>query len=288
MFPGRSRLDVTDETLFLAHLPLITDVVLQVCRRHHMSAAETEEFLAEFRLHLIEHTYGPLKKFEGRCSFRTYLTVLVQHFFHDYRNRLWGKWRPSAAARRLGPTGVLLERLVTRDGWTVEQAIEIIQTNHQVVVDDRFATLVTCIAKRQPPRQTVPERDADEIDGATQPPDWNVLSAERGFLAKRVHASLERARQTLPAIDRLVLKMLFDDGMAAASVARTLQLDQTRLYRDIKRIFASLRKALEAEGLTKEEIRELFADGRSGEGDDWLVGVQVFTAPGASQTEKAL
>jgi RNA polymerase sigma factor (sigma-70 family) len=259
-FRVNRRVDATDETLFLSNLPVINDVVARVCRRHHLSAGEAEEFAAELRLHLIERNYEPLRKFEGRCSLRTYLMVLVQHFFYDYRNRLWGKWRPSAEAGRLGPAAILLERLVTRDGWSVEQATEILKTNHGVSVDETLARLALSIAKRQPSRQIVPEREAEEIESAAAPPDANVVSAEQNFLAKRVYATLDRARQALSPDERLILKMQFDDGVSVADIARALGLNQKRLYRTVTRILAKLRERLEADGMSKEEIRALFAD----------------------------
>src|SRR5215208_5464467 len=86
-FPGSSRpaadTFVEGEALFLASLPVIDDITGQVRRR-----------------------------FERRSSLPTYVTVVIQRLFLDYRNRLWGKWRPSSDAKRLGPTAMLLERLV--------------------------------------------------------------------------------------------------------------------------------------------------------------------------------
>ena len=271
---------MTDETLFLSNLAVINDVVGHVCRRHRLSPGEAEEFAAEFRLHLIERQYEPLKKFQGRCSFRTYLTVLVQHFFYDYRNKLWGKWRPSAEARRLGPVGILLERLVTRDGWTVEQAIEILATNHGVNVDDTLAPLVLSIAKRQPARQIVSDRDAEEIHSLAAPPDASVSGSGQDLLARRAAALLDCARQELPPEERLILKMQFDDGVAVADIARALQLNQKRLYRTIQRILKKLRERLEADGMSKEEIRALFADGAQSAIDhDSQSGHEAGTAP---------
>src|SRR4029077_12843055 len=118
------------EALFLANLPVIDAVVKQVCRRHHLSSAEADDFASEVRLHIIERNYETLRKFEGRSSMRTYLIVVVQRLFLDYRNRIWGKWRPSAEARRLGPVAMLLERLVARDGWSCEQGIETLRNHH--------------------------------------------------------------------------------------------------------------------------------------------------------------
>ena len=107
---------VSDEANFLAALPVIDDVAAQVCRRHRLNAGEADDFKSEVRLHFIERNYEVLRKFEGRCTLSTYVNVVVQRVFLDYRNRMWGRWRPSTEARRLGPTAMLIERLVTRDG----------------------------------------------------------------------------------------------------------------------------------------------------------------------------
>src|SRR5258708_8609794 len=91
-----------DEHLFVAGLPVIDAAVAHVCRRHRLTAAEADDFSAEVRLHFIERNYEPLRRFEGRSSLRTYLTVLVSHLFLDYPHPLLGKCRPSAEPGRLG------------------------------------------------------------------------------------------------------------------------------------------------------------------------------------------
>src|SRR5215510_1984357 len=92
---------VEGEALFLASLPVIDDITGQVCRRHRLSAAEADDFRSEVRLHFIDRDYEVLRRFEQRSSLPTYVTVVIQRLFLDYRNRLWGKWRPSADAKRL-------------------------------------------------------------------------------------------------------------------------------------------------------------------------------------------
>src|SRR5262245_36787654 len=100
------------EALFLASLPVIDDTTRQVCRRHHMSAAEAEDFRSDVRLHFIERDYEVLRRFEGRSSLATYVNVVIQRLALDFRNHHWGRWRPSADAKRIGPSAILLERLV--------------------------------------------------------------------------------------------------------------------------------------------------------------------------------
>lgn len=249
------------EALFLACLPVIDDITGQVCRRHRLSAAEADDFRSEVRLHFIDRDYDVLRRFEQRCSLPTYVTVVIQRLFLDYRNRLWGKWRPSADAKRLGPTAMLIERLVSRDGWSVEQVEETLRVNHGLTLDAQLQALCDRLARRPPRRQTVAEDQADLLESREAAPDANVVRAEHGFLAKRVRAALDRARQALAPEDRLILKMRFEDAVPVADIARALHLNQKRLYRTIERLLAQIGDRLESEGISREEVRTLFADG---------------------------
>src|SRR6516225_10797601 len=90
---------VDDEALFLASLPVIDDIAGQICRRHHMTGADAEDFRSVARLHFMERNCEVLRRFEGRSSLPTYVNVVIQRLFLDYRNRQWGRWRPSAEAK---------------------------------------------------------------------------------------------------------------------------------------------------------------------------------------------
>ena len=252
---------VTDEARFLAALPVIDDVTAKVCRRHHVSGAEADDFRSDVRMHFIERNYEVLRRFEGRCQLSTYLNVVIQRLFVDRRNREWGRWRPSAEARRLGPTGILLDRLITRDGWSHDHALESIVVNHGVTIDDDLLALCDKLAARGPVRRSVPEDDAGEIVDHGPGADDNVVRAEQDFVARRVRAALERALQSLTAIDRLILKMRFEDRVSVADIARALSLDQRRLYRTIEGLLETIGTSLRAEGISAHDIEEIFADG---------------------------
>ena len=122
----------TGEALFLSQLGVIERVISFVSARRHLPGAEADDFESHVKLQLIEDDYAVLRKFQGRSSLRTYLTVVIQRLFLDYRISAWGKWRPSAEAKRAGPIGIMLEQLMARDGYGFEQACELLETNHQV------------------------------------------------------------------------------------------------------------------------------------------------------------
>jgi RNA polymerase sigma factor (sigma-70 family) len=249
---------VTDEARFLAALPVIDDVAGQVCRRHRLSAAEAEDFRADVRLHFIDHNYEVLRKFEGRSQLSTYVTIIVQRLFIDARNRQWGRWRPSAQARRLGPIGLLLEKLMVRDGWSVAHALDTLRVNHGVTIDASLTALADKLAARAPSRRPVSEEDAGDIVSDGPGADANVVRAEQDFLARRVQTALDRARQALSPTDQLILKMRFEDRLSVADIARALSLDQRRLYRTIEQLLAAIGARMRDDGISRTDIETLF------------------------------
>ena len=275
---------VKDEKLFLANLPIIDAVIGQVCRRQRLTAAEADDFASEVHLHFIERNYEPLRRFEGRSSLRTFLTVVIQRLCLDYRNRTWGRWRPSIEAKRLGSIAILIERLIVRDGRSLAEVVETLRTNHSVEMDAALEALCLKLAKRAPARQFVTEVEAANVPSGALLQEDNVLRGEQEFFAKRVQAALDRVRQTLPPEDGLILKMRFEDAVPVVNIARALHLNQKRLYRRLDKLFATLRKGLEAEGISREEVSALFADGALDETDIHEV---EYRAGGAGTSDPA-
>jgi RNA polymerase sigma factor (sigma-70 family) len=244
----------------LACLPVIDEVTAHVCRRHRLSADESEDFMSEVRLHFIQREFEPLRRFEGRSSLRTYLTVVISRLFLNYRNRLWGRWRPSTEAKRLGPSGILIERLVARDGWTFDQVVTMFRVNHGETLEGPLAGFCVKVSQRLPGRQVVAEREAEGLQSSAASPDAHLLRAEHEFLAKRVQVALDRALEALEPEERLLLKMRFEERLSIADIARALHRDQKRLYRVVERVLATLGRMLEADGICREDVNRLLAD----------------------------
>lgn len=253
--------EVVSEDFFLSHLPLIDSVTRDLCCRNRLAGAEVDEFTAQVRLAILERDYEVLRRFNGTGSLRSYLAVVVSRLLYDYRCKQWGRWRPSAEARRRGPVAMLLERLMVRDGWSFDQAAEILRTNHDVV--DSRAELYE-LYRRLPPVsanvQLVPVCAAHDLVSADSAPDVNVIRGERIVARQRIVHALEQARTTLTAEEQLILSLRFDDGFSISRIARALRLDPKKLYRRLKTLFARLREQLAANGIGAQDIEDCFAD----------------------------
>jgi RNA polymerase sigma factor for flagellar operon FliA len=235
-------------------LPLVDDVVRFVGRRHHLSVEETEELNASVRLKLIERDYEVLRAFQGRCSLRTYLTTVVQRHFLDARIAQWGKWRPSATAKRLGPAAVLLDRLLTRDGHSFEDAVTVLREHHRVELPDADLASIAAQLPQRVSRRFVGDGGLEELPA---PADPAVDVAERRDEAARMDGALAAALDRLADDERLLLRLRFREDLSVADIARLLKIDQKPLYRRLERLKTGLRRELEAAGIRRDLVLAL-------------------------------
>ena len=237
--------------LLLANLDLVERLVRFVARKHHLSSIDTEEFASIVRLKLVEDNFAILRKFEGRSRLSTYLTIVIDRLCHDVSIARWGKWRPSAAARRLGDLAVLLERLIVRDGASFDEAVATLQTNHGVTgtraeLREMFLALPVRSA-----RWNGQESPCGGGEGFSGPSHADETEAERISLA------LSLAVSVLPGDDRRILKMRFEENLTVVQIAEMLGTDIRALYRRLHGITRVLRASLEARGVTEADIRPL-------------------------------
>lgn len=268
--PRRGRMSLSDDSmdphqLFLSHLTQIEGVIRCVCRRHHCAGDQAEEFASEVRTWLIGDDYAALRKFGRKSSFKTYITTVVQRHFLDWRNRQWGKWRPSAEAVRMGPVGVKLEELA-RDGHTFEESCQILRVNHGVP----FSELeLARLAARLPPRTPRRIEGEESLQGAVCPeptPDEVLRCKELQPERRRVREALARALARLSPEDRLLIKVRFQSDVQMQALARSRGVEPKRLYRRLERLLPKLRRALEREGVCSADVIELLATPDPGPG----------------------
>jgi RNA polymerase sigma factor (sigma-70 family) len=247
--------DLTPEQLFLGHQKLIEEVIAHTCRRSHFSPQDADDFEGLVWDKLIEDNYCKIREYRGRSSFKTYITVVIKRLLFDYRDHLWGKWRNSAEALRLGPVAMRLETLLVREGYTFAEACQILWTNDKVAMSD--LELADLRGKLPPriPRHFIGEELLQAEPSRDPGPDERVLDQEREGNCRRVLMGLRRALDTLPAEDKVLVQMRTE--FSVANIARLRGMDQKRLYRRLDKIYDSLRKALERQGVRRQDVEEI-------------------------------
>jgi RNA polymerase sigma factor (sigma-70 family) len=247
---------MTREQLFVSELALIERVIAWVCARRYLRGADAEDFASTAKLRLIENDYEILGRFEGRSTLKTYLTAVINRLYLDYQTQRFGKWRPSAEARRLGPVALRLESLLFRDGLTFDEARGVLQTDLRVAESREALEELRHKLPRRTTRRPGPGPDHEIPDLHVSPP---VEQAERQALAERTLLALRRALNRLPARDRVLLRLHVEAGLSLAEVARALGEEQKALYRKRDALLKQLRVDLEAEGIRCGDVRELLS-----------------------------
>lgn len=247
------------EAVFLEHLDLVEKVAEYAGRRAGFPRQDVEDFVSTVKVKLIDDDYAVLRRHRGESAMATYLTTVVHNLFKDFCNHKLGKFRPSAAAKRLGPAALALERLLSRDQHDLETAVAILRSQHDLdASDEELREVATQLPVRNPRRfvgeESLAHRASEEPGTAAE---QRVDDSERSETAERVEEVLNLALETLSREDLLILKMHFRDGCSIATIASALRLEQRPLYRRKEKCLATLRAALDARGMTWDEVREI-------------------------------
>ncbi len=232
------------------------EVIGSICQRYAFPTEEAEEFASWAKLRLIDDDYAVLRKFRGESLLSTFLVTVVHNLFRDFRNHRWGKWRPSAQARRLGVSAVQLETLLYRDGHDLAAAQRILRERFACPLE---AKAIEALAARLPTRIRRKFEGEDRLAylPATSPASNAEDEVQRRELAALAETALADALRRLEPRERLLLKLRFEDGLTVAEIGKGLGVPAKPLYSRIQRSLGTLRRALEERGLDRSQIERI-------------------------------
>ena len=253
--PGGTE-DQTDrrpepEQLFREQLSTIESMAS--CVAQALPAADRDDFSSYVMLRLIENDYSVLRKHSGAGSLRSYLSRVIQRMLVDWRVSHWGRWRDSAAARRMGPLAVQLERMLLRDGYSLDEAVRSLQTHECGDVSDNE---LRTMAARLPARVCRRPEGGSELANALSPErcDDRMLDSERSQATRRIERVLRRTVEGLSDEDRRLLRLRYQHSQSVPSIAAALGSEPRPLYHRVERLLKSLRNELEKDGIRGADI----------------------------------
>ncbi len=250
------------EETYLENLRTIERIARFVAHKHRLNPDEAAEFEQEVRVRLLENDYAVFRKFEDRSTLSTYLTTVILRLYQQWRVEQWGKWRPSAEAKRLGEKAIVLERLMTRDGYTFDEAVRVLTTPGG---SQYTAAELEAIYLRLPNRVPRPVAVSDEVlpetVAADSGADDRVEARDREKAARRAASTMDGLLRELDAEDRLILQMRFWHAQKVPDIARTLHIEQKKIYKRLDKLFGTLRRGLERAGVSQSDVAVLLTRG---------------------------
>jgi hypothetical protein len=173
-------------------------------------------------------------------------------------------------AKRLGKKVARLERLVYHEGFTLDEAVSVIDSERpedRWSLREAFSDLPRRRCRTFVGLDSLPEIPA----GASYSADSPIWERERLELSRKTYTSLAKAVLELSWEDRHLLQLRFTQGLCVSEISRRLRLDQRQLYGRLRRLLAVLRRKLESNGIRNADIEEILI----GSGAD-VNGTEVF------------
>lgn len=238
--------------LLVPHLPLIDRLVRHLRHRHALRAEEADDLRSYIHLRLLENDCETLRSFEGRSSLETYLGVVVQRMFLDWRRRTWGDWRPTDVASRLGRVAIEVERLWVREAFPWDQVQTALAARFgEEATPERLEAIRDALGSYRRPKKV-------EADGLEQTPDPRTRAEsalqerEAGEAMRRLIASVREAIAGLDPDDRLILRLHFKEQKSLRTIAEALGWDHRKVHRRVGQALFDLRQQLSERGCTRE------------------------------------
>jgi RNA polymerase sigma factor (sigma-70 family) len=241
--------DADGPSLMTAHLATVNRAIAIVGARRRLCRTAREELSSDVYIRLLQRDGAALRKYRGESSLLAYLVVVVQRVLLDRHIANKGRWRPSAAARRLGQAAMLVERLVFGQGLSMQEAAPIVRAETGAThTDDEFEFLLSLLRPRVR-RQVLDIASLDDLRADTPSPEDALVAAGAYPGPERLARAIER----LAADDREMVQLRFVHGLRLREIARRRHIDERAIYRRFERVLAQLRSALDSRPLGPSE-----------------------------------
>ncbi len=263
---------------FVRWLPQIQRALRRVAVGRRLDSQETEDYQAFSYYKLVERNYAVVERFRDECSLDTYLHRVAERLLIDFRRDRWGKWRPSAAAKRLGTTAVQLEKFLYRDGIPLREAVATLKTVHPASSSTGLYSLAGRIPTRL--RQGLESLGPELVAAASFKPTEVIDADRRRTLRDKLRTALRSALDELDPEDRETL-LLYFRNQRMPMIAERFGRPAKELYRRKDRLLKQLRTRLERDGIGWGQVREI--EGRAS-GEILISDVTWRKPPGPSRS----
>ena len=232
-----------------------------------------------------------LRGYTGKSQPGTYLTAVFGRLLEDYSRIHFGRPRPPTWLHRMGEVwmriyqllclermepGSIADRLTAgyaRSRAEVERTIAVVraripdcgQSRGEVAVADATETIESKQKETTNPESELSEQELGELLRALRDLLGSVagdaarnLSPDEGAAASSLASRLAKVRASLGLddLDRLILKVVYQDGLAVTAAARALRLPEHQVRRRCERAVKHLRGAMLAAGIGPELLSD--------------------------------
>lgn len=250
------------QKLLETNLKHIEDIIKSVCWRNNLDRDAAEDFSSHVKLQLIENNYDRIRKFQGKSSFKTYLTVVINRLFIDQLIKKEKRWRPSESSKQIGEVAVKLEELLYRRNMSFDEAYETLTTNHGLSIKRDEAYELAHKLKPKTPALSLNVGD-ELLASLAHPgnrPNEEFVSNRALETGAKLYSIIDEIKSSLSDEDRLILKMRFEDEFSVSDIARVLNINRSVLDRRIKFILNTFKEGILSRGMNINDVTDVMEE----------------------------
>ncbi len=235
-------------------LALLKRAARHGCRRYHLAHEDMEDCLGDLHVKVLANDGAVVRQYRGLSSWNSYLVSIAINHVKDFVHHLWGKWRPCEEAQRLGPLAIELDRLLNREGLTLDEAVLSLLTRPDVNASRvELEELAARFPERTRPK-IIPDAELETRPSAEDSPEHAAAKSESASVFRSMLVILREELGKLDPEDQLLLN-LWAEGRRISSLARQLGHDQKSLYGVRDRRLAKLKERFTQAGLDPEQAK---------------------------------
>jgi len=219
----------------------------------------TEDEKEEFTSYALEKVVIAFKKFKGKSSERTYLTIVIRNAFQDFIRQKRGRWRVPQKVKKLGQEAELLFTLRYREGRDFDDAYNILSSCFNSVpsvqvIKDLWEKLEEFYTRQKPVYVSFEDITARELYLSSLVENVDSSLTEQKY--EELIVLLEKLVNELPEDYRLILRMHFEQGVKISALARIFNTTRGKMERRIKKILKVLKEQILKAGVKEDLISE--------------------------------
>ena len=209
---------------------------------------------------LADNGFKRLLKFnpDGNATFTTWLRVVARNLCYDWHRSHSGRHRPFKSLGDLSPLELEIYRLRFAQGTSQDETVQQVSKSFPAVgageileIEERLQRSLNArqrwilSARRQVQVKTTVAVAAEEVELEAFEIADPQPSQETLFATAEKHAQLRRIVASLPADERLLLQLRFEQDLSLDEVAALCRLgDGQRVHRRIAAVLKKLRLAM--------------------------------------------
>lgn len=229
--------------ILLEQLDSIKTIARKTSKAKGLASDCHKDFVSYVILKFVENDYRRLQQFRHNCQWKTYLTKVIKRLWINFLEEQFGKWRSSQKATQLGTHAQELERLVYREGFSLREAIQILNQKHHTTGDSQDWESIYQQLPTRLPKRFIDLESANHV-ATSQNIEQELLNREEQRVTHLKLLHIKKFIASLNPEDQNLLWLRFEHCLTIPQISKRTGIKNRSLYFKLNNCIKHVRKKI--------------------------------------------